>query len=370
MPASARVTSRQRPGQPATADAAAELVQLGDAEAVGVEEDHLVALGTSTPTSMTVVETSTSISPAAKARIVRVLLVGGQPAVQHRGAQPGERTGGELGVQVLDGGERALRAATSSPSSSRSSWSVSPSSRAVAADPGAHDVGLVALLRPPRAPAARPGRSTRAARRAGTTLVWIGARPAGSSASTEVSRSPKTVIATVRGMGVAVMTSTWGGRAGLVGQRGSLLDAEAVLLVDHDEAEVGELRPCSSSRAWVPMTIPASPLAIRSSASRRGGLGHRAGEQRDAGAVGGAAEHAALGEVAEHRGDRAVVLLGEHLGGASSAAWPPASTTRSIARSATRVLPEPTSPWSSRFIGWSRASSLGDAARRSRAGRR
>ncbi len=37
--------------------------------------------------------------------------------------------------------------------------------------------------------------------------------------------------------------------------------------------------------------------------------------------------------------------------GASSAAWPPESTTRSIARSATRVLPEPTSPWSSRFIG-------------------
>ena len=37
--------------------------------------------------------------------------------------------------------------------------------------------------------------------------------------------------------------------------------------------------------------------------------------------------------------------------GASSAAWPPESTTRSIARSATTVLPEPTSPWSSRCIG-------------------
>ena len=43
--------------------------------------------------------------------------------------------------------------------------------------------------------------------------------------------------------------------------------------------------------------------------------------------------------------------------GASSAAWPPASTTASIARSATRVLPEPTSPCSSRCIGCGWASS-------------
>ena len=37
--------------------------------------------------------------------------------------------------------------------------------------------------------------------------------------------------------------------------------------------------------------------------------------------------------------------------GASSAACPPESTTWSIARSATTVLPDPTSPWSSRCIG-------------------
>ncbi len=60
--------------------------------------------------------------------------------------------------------------------------------------------------------------------------------------------------------------------------------------------------------------MPASPVAIRDMASAARGLGHRAGEQRDRGAVGVAAEHAAAGEVAEHRGDRAVVLLGEHLG--------------------------------------------------------
>ncbi len=38
--------------------------------------------------------------------------------------------------------------------------------------------------------------------------------------------------------------------------------------------------------------------------------------------------------------------------GASRAACPPESMTRSIARSATTVLPEPTSPCRSRCIGW------------------
>ena len=76
---------------------------------------------------------------------------------------------------------------------------------------------------------------------AGTTCVAIGDRPDGSSVSVDVSRSPKTVMATVRGIGVAVITSTCGGRGRLGPQRVPLLDAEAVLLVDHDQAQVGEL---------------------------------------------------------------------------------------------------------------------------------
>ncbi len=43
--------------------------------------------------------------------------------------------------------------------------------------------------------------------------------------------------------------------------------------------------------------------------------------------------------------------------GASSAAWPPESIAASMARRATMVLPEPTSPWRSRCMGRSRASS-------------
>ena len=50
-------------------------------------------------------------------------------------------------------------------------------------------------------------------------------------------------IAAVRGIGVAVITSTSGTVVGPPLPRSSvaLLDAEAVLLVDHGHAEVGEL---------------------------------------------------------------------------------------------------------------------------------
>ena len=55
------------------------------------------------------------------------------------------------------------------------------------------------------------------------------------------SRSPYTVIAAVRGIGVAVITSRSGTTAArLLPQRGALLHAEAVLLVDHDDAEAVE----------------------------------------------------------------------------------------------------------------------------------
>ena len=46
----------------------------------------------------------------------------------------------------------------------------------------------------------------------------------------------------MRGIGVAVITST-SGTVALVAQRGSLLDPEAMLLVDHHRAEAGEAHP-------------------------------------------------------------------------------------------------------------------------------
>ncbi len=101
-------------------------------------------------------------------------------------------------------------------------------------------------------------------------MDWIGARPAGSSARVEVSRSPKTVIATVRGIGVAVITSTCGGApSALAAQGGPLLDAEPVLLVDDDEAEVGELDLVLAAGRACRSRCPPSPEAASSSASRR-----------------------------------------------------------------------------------------------------
>src|SRR5699024_11836791 len=53
-------------------------------------------------------------------------------------------------------------------------------------------------------------RRTHAGLPSGTTDDWIGLRPPGSSCREETSRSPNTVIAMVRGIGVAVITSTCG----------------------------------------------------------------------------------------------------------------------------------------------------------------
>ena len=70
----------------------------------------------------------------------------------------------------------------------------------------------------------------------------MGLRPGGSSSITDTSRSPYKVIANVRGMGVAVITSTWGGmvffaRVWHVGY------TETVLLVDDYQADILKKTP-------------------------------------------------------------------------------------------------------------------------------
>src|SRR5680860_1423189 len=112
-------------------------------------------------------------------------------------------------------------------------------------------------------------------------------------------------------------------------QRGTLLDPEPVLLVDHHQPEVGELHVLleQGMGADHDARLAAGSLGQRLPAA--GGV-QRPGQQGHPGPTLRAAEKPALG----------------------SAAWPPESTTWSIARSATTVLPEPTSPCSSRCIGW------------------
>ena len=178
-----------------------------------------VALGTSTPTSITVVATSTSSSPRAEPVHRRLLLGRRQATVQ----QPEPQAAQLAGRQPL---ERLLR---------RRHLEL-----LALVDQRTHHVGLSAR-RPPRRgrrPTPRPPAAARSAH-----CVTIGVRPGGISSSTLTSRSPYTVIAAVRGIGVAVITSTSGTCPStiFVAQRGALLDAEPVLLVDHDDAEAGEV---------------------------------------------------------------------------------------------------------------------------------
>ena len=92
----------------------------------------------------------------------------------------------------------------------------------------------------------------------------------------------------------------------------SLVHAETVLLVDHHESEVGELHSlleqsmCADHDAGLPGRRLEERLTPRTGVLR-------AGQQGNPGCVFGAAEPSAVSQRAEHGGDRAVVLLREHL---------------------------------------------------------
>ena len=121
VPASAWVTSRHRPGQAAAADAAAQLVELGDAEPVGVEQHHRGRVGDvdadldhggrrparrSRPRRR-----RASRGPSRRAAAGR----GAGRAAARRAARPRSSLD-----DLLGGAQRTRRPATGSPSSSRS----------------------------------------------------------------------------------------------------------------------------------------------------------------------------------------------------------------------------------------------------------
>ena len=89
-------------------------------------------------------------------------------------------------------------------------------------------------------------------------------------------------MSSVRGMGVAVITSTSAPRRAALGlQREPLMHAEAVLLVDDGEGEILEGDIGSWNSACVPTRMSISPAASRSSSALRSAL-LAAGEQRNA----------------------------------------------------------------------------------------
>ena len=108
----------------------------------------------------------------------------------------------------------------------------------------------------------------------------------------------------MRGIGVAVITST-SGLLALAAERRALGDAEAVLLVDHGQAEArGSVTPSCTS-ACVPTTQPISPAAAAASTPLARLPAHRVGEER----------HLARRAAPRSCGQRQEVLLGQDLGG-------------------------------------------------------
>src|SRR5699024_8095061 len=127
----------------------------------------------------------------------------------------------------------------------------------------------------------------------------------------------------------------------------SLLHAEAVLFIYDDEAEFSELHVFVQQgvRADDDARLSARGVEHRM-APPRGGEGPR--QERDADLS---------REGPEEVLDGAGVLGGEHLGRGEQGRLSPASITCSIARSATTVFPDPTSPCNKRCIGRSLARS-------------
>ena len=160
-----------------------------------------VAFGTSTPTSTTVVATSTSSCAAANPRIAASFSSGGiRPCrIPTRSPCSGPSASPGATSSTASGGRRLSSSDRSVPSSSGSS----PPIR-----------GQTTYAWCPAATSSRIRLQTRSSQAgfspAGTTVEEIGDRPPGSSRSEDTSRSPYTVMATVRGIGVAVITSTCG----------------------------------------------------------------------------------------------------------------------------------------------------------------
>lgn len=123
-------------------------------------------------------------------------------------------------------------------------------------------------------------------------------------------------------------------------------------------APARELDRLGERWACVPMTMPAS--GPRASRPRGGRAMLRIPLEQTTPVASSGAPSVRPAPRSPSRPRIVVVLLGEHLG--QRAAWPPASTTASIARRATSVLPEPTSPAAA--AAWPAATQIGEHPRR------
>ena len=179
----------------------------------------------------------------------------------------------------------------------------------------------------------------------------MGVRPRGSSRKVDTSKSPKIVIATVLGIGVAVITNTWGGVLALERSASRCSTPNRCCSSTITKPRSAKSTPWESS-AWVPIMIPASPDEIFASASRFCAAvidpvsNTTCVPRASPSSVPACASGPNSFEIV------AKCCCASTSVGASSAAWPPESITVSAARRATTVFPEPTSPCNSRCMGW------------------
>ena len=335
-----RRTRERSTTRPAPADATAELVELGEPEALGALDDHQRRLG----------RRRRRPRPPSCPRARRGRRRGSGPS-----PRPARRPSCGRG-RARPGAARAARAETLGLGRGATRTS-SAGRRRLVAVVGVGRRGRCAARRrtcggrrPPRrgrAPTCRRGPSGR------RIPVRIGIRPSGGVRRSETSRSAYRTWPRVRGIGVAVMSRTCGAPPPAFASSAPRCSTPKRCCSSTTASARSANATPSWSSACVPTTTAAWPvgdglerLARPGRAQRAGQQGHREPEVRRA-------------------GRRASPRAGGRAGRSARAARPGArsSATTASAQAATAVLPEPTSPWSRRSIGtWPREVGRGSSS--------
>ena len=168
----------------------------------------------------------------------------------------------------------------------------------------------------------------------------IATRPGGISSSTVRSRSPKMTMAAVRGMGVAVMTRRSGSPSSPLARSVARCSTPKRCCSSMTTMPSDLNATSSVRRAWVPTTMATAPLARSSSMVARALPLTRLVSSSTR-----TSRSPSIWRTAT------ACCSARTSVGTIRAPWCPLWTAPSRAARATTVLPEPTSPWSSRCMG-------------------
>ncbi len=288
----------------AAADTAAQLVELRDSESVGVEDHHHRRVGDVDPDlDHRGRDQHVDVAGSERAHHL-VLAVGRHPSVQHLHTQPVERAVGEHRGDLLDRRHRrrviglqlrvvALAVAPIRGQTTYTWWPLSTSSR----------------IRVPRRARARPAVRRAEPRWSASPADRRAARPASTSRGRRTPSSRPCA------------GSAWRSSPARAGVSSSLFAVRAARCSTPKRCcSSTTTRPrstnCtfSSSSACVPITMPADPEAASSIAARRAAAPSEPVSSTTCVASSAPPSMPPCAELAEHLGDRAVVLLREHLG--------------------------------------------------------